>query len=550
MSAAVKDVETEPVRAAGTVGVLTLASRVLGMVESRVLAHYLGLGPAADAFFVAFRLPNLLRRFTAEGVMVAAFLPTIHEVEMREGEEASRTFVGRFMGSLTTLLALVTLVGILGMGVIAGFMVLGRVAPGPPLEKLTAWAQVLVGSRSPTAEWSLTILLGRIMFGYLLLVSVSAALGGVLNLKDRFALPAATPILWNVVVIALGIGLLRLFGWTRPDDAALAFSIAVLAGGLAQVALLWPTYRGLGYGLSLGLHLRDPPVARTLRRMGPGILGAGAYQINVLVSTLLASTLAEGAQTVLFNSTMMAEMVLGLFAVSLATVSLPLMTRQAEAGDLAGLRGSLSLGLRSTLLPVLPAAVGMGLLAYPIIALIFETGRFGPDAVGWTARTLVYQAIGIPFIAAARIMVPACYALKDYRGPVRVAVASLAANLVLSLALMGPLGTGGIALANGLASLVSLVLLGQLLERRLGHLALGEVFRAWGRVALATLPMALVAFLGRRALGLDHFQGALGTGLRLLPLITVCALLYASLLWALGSPEARDLLRRLWHRPE
>jgi putative peptidoglycan lipid II flippase len=383
------------------------------------------------------------------------------------------------------------------------------------------------------------------MFGYLLLVSVSAAIGGVLNLKDQFALPAATPALWNVVVIALGIGFVRALHWSRPEEAALAFSIAVLFGGAAQVALLVPAYRRLGYGLSWGLHFKDLAVRKTLGRMGPGILGAGAYQINVLVSTFLASTLAEGAQTVLFNTTMMAEMVLGLFAVSLATVSLPLMTRQAEAGDLEGLRGSLRLGLRSTMLPALPAAIGMGVLARPIIALIFETGRFGPEAVDWTAETLVFQAVGIPVIAASRILVPACYALKEYRGPVRVAIVSFGVNLVLSIGLMGPLGTRGIALANGLASLVSVVLLVRLLRRHLGPLGGGEVIRSWGRVALASLPMALVAFAGNAFWGLDRFEGVGSEAAKLLPLIALCTASYGLVLWALGSPEVRDLARRI-----
>ena len=544
MSSAVNQT-AEPVRAAGTVGLLTLLSRILGMLESRVLAHYLGVGGAADAFFVAFRLPNLLRRFTAEGVMVAAFLPTIHEVETREGEDAGRAFVSRFVGSLATLLALVVALGIIGMGLIAGFMVLGRVDPGPLGAKLAAWGGILVGTRVAPPEWALTVLLSRIMFGYVLLVSVSAAIGGVLNLRDRFALPAATPIVWNVVVIACGVLLVRGLGLGTSEMAAIAFSVAVVLGGVAQVALVWPAYRALGYGLRLGFHFRDPAVAQTLRRMGPGLLGAGAYQINVLVSTLLASTLADGAQTVLFNATMMGEMVLGLFAVSFATVSLPLMTRQAEASDHDGLRQSLSLGLRSSMAAALPASVGLAILAQPIIALIFETGRFGPEAVSWTARTLVFQAVGIPVIAASRILVPACYALKDYRGPVRVALLSVLANIALSVLLMGPLGTGGIALANGLAALVSALLLGALLTRHLGHLGSRPILGAWTRIALASLPMAGLALFGLSALHLGTFSSVWATASRLLPLISACALLYGVTLFFLGAEEARAVVRRL-----
>jgi putative peptidoglycan lipid II flippase len=540
------EVKETPLRSAGIVGVLTLASRILGMLESRVLAYYLGAGLAADAFFVAFRLPNLLRRFTAEGVMVAAFLPTVHEVESREGEEVSRAFVARFVGSLATLLVLLSFFGVLAMGLIVALMELGKVAPGEAWSaKLAALVRIEGGLAPAPPEWALAAQLGRIMFPYVVLVSVSAALGGVLNLRGRFALPAATPILWNVVVIALGAGLATGLGWVAPERAAVGFAVAVLAGGLAQLLLILPTYRSLGYTIRPGLGLADPAVVRTLRRMGPGVVGAGAYQINVLLSTLLASALPNGAQTVLFNSTMMGELVLGLFAVSLATVSLPLMTRQAEAADHDALRGSLSLALRSTALAALPAAVGLSILAQPIVALIFQTGKFGPREVHWTAETLAFQAVGIPFIAAARVMVPALYALKDYRGPVQVGLVSVAANLVLSLLLMPRLGTGGIALANGLASLLSVGLFAVLLERRLGALPLRQVLASWGHMALAAALMGLVAFVGLGWLELESFHGVLGGSARLFPLIALCVLVYGGVLLASGSPEAGLLMKTL-----
>jgi putative peptidoglycan lipid II flippase len=533
-------------RQAGLVGALTLASRVLGMLESRVLAHYLGAGLAADAFFVAFRLPNLLRRFTAEGVMVAAFLPTLHEVEVVEGERAGRAFVARFVGSLASLLVGVVGLGILGMSLMIGLMELGKVAPGAPVAaKFLELGRVLTGASAAPPEWALTILLGRIMFGYVLLVSLSAALGGVLNLRGRFGLPAATPILWNVVVIALGIGIVKAFAWETPERAAVAFAIAVLAAGAVQLAMLWPSYRSLGHGIALGLHWSDPVVRRTLGRMAPGVLGAGVYQINVLVSTLLASALPNGAQTVLFNATMMGELVLGLFAVSLATVSLPLLTRQAEAKDWDAFQESVSLGLRSTAVLALPASVGMALLATPIVALIFQTGRFGPAEVAWTAKTLMFQASGLLFIAATRVLVPACYAVKDYMGPVHVAIVGVAANLALSVLLMPALGTGGIALANGLASLIGLVLLWLLLERSLGRMPTREVLVAWGRMGIAAGLMGLVAWAGRDALDLAQFRGVTDTALRLLPLIGAAALVYWAALLGVRSPEAHTLLRRL-----
>ena len=193
---------------------------------------------------------------------------------------------------------------------------------------------------------------------------------------------------------------------------------------------------------------------RTLRRMGPGLLGAGIYPINALLSTFLASQLPAGAQTVLFNSGMMGEMVLGVFAMSLATASLPLMSRQADAGRLDEMRTSLGSALRAAALLAIPASVGMAVLATPIVVLIFERGRYGADAATWTAGTVVFQCVGLLFAASQRIGTQALYALKDYRGPVIAAFVALFANIVLSLALLQPLGTRGLALANGLSSLV------------------------------------------------------------------------------------------------
>jgi putative peptidoglycan lipid II flippase len=535
-------------RSAGIVSLMTLFSRILGMLESRVLAHYLGAGLAADAFFVAFRLPNLLRRFTAEGVMVAAFLPTIHEVEAKEGQDIARGFIARFVGSLASLLALVSLLGTLGMGFIIGLMMLGKADAGASLaHKLGTVVRAAIGLQPAPPEWALTTLLGRIMFSYVLLVSVSAALGGVLNLRGRFALPAATPIFWNLVVIVVGVGLTVQLGWQSPERSAIAFAIAVLFGGVVQAAMLWPAYRRLGLGIAPGLHLRDANVRRALSRMVPGLFGAGVYQINVLISTMLASSLPNGSQTVLFNSNMMGELVLGLFAVSLATVSLPLLSRQAEAKDWDGLRASVSLGLRSAGLAAIPASVGMALLSQPIIALLFQTGKFDAADVAWTAHTLSYQATGLLFIAGTRVLVPACYALKDYRTPVKIGVVSLVANVTFSVLLMRLLGTAGISLANGLSSLIGLTLLCVILARR-RVLPTREVLVAWARMALAAVPMGLVAWYGYRRLDLATFHGLMGTGLRLLPLIVACVLVYGAAGLLLGVGEVHDMIRTLRRR--
>ncbi|WP_316414296.1 murein biosynthesis integral membrane protein MurJ [Mesoterricola silvestris] len=531
-------------RSAGVVGALTLLSRITGMLQSRVVAYYLGAGPAADAFLVAFRIPNLLRRFTAEGTMTSAFLPTVGEVEGSRGEEAAKEMVARFLGTLALVLAGLCAVAIPAMGLLAGLQVMGRLAPGAGWGQQAAvlW-EILRGLRPGPEEFLLTTTLARIMFPYLALVSVTAGLSAVLNLKGRFGLPASVSTFWNLVFIGFTLACLSLGprAWRGPEQAALVMAVAVLAGGVVQLFLLWPAFRGLGYGVSWGLHLKDPGVRTALKRMAPGLLGTGIHPINVLISTTLASQLAVGAQAVLFNSNMMGEMVLGVFAASVATVSLPAMSRLVEAGDAPGLKASLASALRGTAVLAIPGAVGMAVLARPIIALIFQTGRYSARDVEWTATTLAFQAVGILFVATGRITAQCLYALKDYRRPAYAALLGMAVNIVLSFVLMRPLGTGGIALANGLASMAGLGFMAGGLRRRMPSLPVREVAGGWLPMALASGLMGLLAWEGGRLLGLGSFHGLLGTSARLFPLIALCALAYFALLLLFRVPEAASV---------
>ena len=538
-------------RSAGIVAFMTLLSRLSGLAQTFFLSHVLGAGAAADAYAVAFRLPNLLRRFTAEGTMTAAFLPTLAEVEAKEGEAAMKDTAAKFLGTLTLLLAILVTLAILLMGIIAGVLVVGRLTPpgsgfGASFEML---GQVLSGRVPPPPELALTIRLGRIMFPYLVLVSLTAGFAGLMNLRHKFGLAASVGIFWNVAFISFGavaLWFFRRMGWASESTAALACALAVLAGGIAQLAILWPAAVKLGFRFRLGFYFSDPGVKRALRRMGPGLLAAGIYPINALISTMLASSLAEGAQIVLYNSGMMGEMVLGLFAMSLATASLPVMAQQAEARDLEGLRGSLSDGLRASALLCIPACIGLAVLAVPVARLLFQTGRYGADAALWTATTMMFQMVGLLFVAASRIGTQALYALKDYRGPVAVAFASLIANIALSIALLKPLGTGGLALANGLSAIFGLGLLTLLLQKRLGHLPVNPVLKGWGQSLLGALLMGALAYFGAKGLSLEGpLLSRKLLALKLLPLIAACGLAYFGLMLAIGNDQAKQLAGKL-----
>lgn len=515
-------------RSAAVVSFMTLLSRLTGLLQTFFLSHVLGAGAAADAYAVAFRLPNLLRRFTAEGTMTAAFLPTLAEAEAAEGEVAVKAVAARFLGTLLVILLAGVALALLFMGPLAGL--------------LTHWR--------PEAQGELTARLGRLMFPYLALVSLTAGFAGLLNLRHRFALAASVSIFWNIAFIGFGWTTLRLLGRSGPvplETVGVVCALAVLAGGVLQLLVLIPAVRQEGFGLSLGLHFRDPWVRKTLRRMGPGLLAAGIYPINALISTMLASQLADGAQMVLLNSGMMGEMVMGLFAMSLATASLPALARQAEARDWPAMNRSLTQSISASALLVLPASVGLAVLARPICALLFRTGAYTAAAADWTAYTLVFQCVGLVFVAAQRLGNQALYALKDYRGPAAIAGGTLFLNVALSLALLKPLGTAGLALANGLASLAGLVGVLLRLQPRLPALDLRPLLKATGRALAAAILMGLLAWGGATYLGLaaPHGFPRAALGLRLLPLVALCALAYGLGAAALGHPEAKELAAKL-----
>jgi putative peptidoglycan lipid II flippase len=507
---------------------MTLLSRLTGLAQTFFLSHVLGAGAAADAYAVAFRLPNLLRRFTAEGTMTAAFLPTLAEAEAAEGEAAMKAVAARFMGTLLTLLLAGVVLMLLFMRPLAGLLTLGR----------------------PAAQAQLTALLGRLMFPYLALVSLTAGFAGVLNLRHRFALAASVSIFWNLAFIGFGwtaLQVVQRHGRAPIDTVAVVCALAVLAGGLVQLLMLVPAARREGFGLAFGWFASDPWVAKALRRMGPGLLAAGIYAINALISTVLASKLEDGAQMVLLNSGMMGEMVLGLFAMSLATAGLPTLSRQAQAEDWAGMNRSFNQAMSACLLMVLPASLGLALLAHPICALLFRTGAYSAAASDWTARTVLFQCMGLSFVATQRLGNQALYAVKDYRGPAALAAATLVLNVGLSLALLRPLGTGGLALANGLASFVGLFGLLLRLRPRMPGLSLEPILVSAAKALLACLFMGLMAWGGARVLGIGapHGFSRFALGLRLLPLVALCAATYAVSVVGLGHPEARGLVAKI-----
>ena len=526
---------------------MTLLSRLTGVVVQRMIGSRLGLNEISDAYQIAYRLPNMLRRFTAEGTMTAAFLPTLVDVETKQGEGQAKVFVSQFLGTLVAILLVICAAGVLLMTPITALLMLGKLAPGAGfIDQLVIMWDMLWGKVYFPDNVALSATLGRIMFPYLLLVSVTAAMAAVLNMRRRFALAASTNMWGNLVFIGASWTAFHFMTQPYGARAAIVFACAMLIHGMVQIAVLAPAFRRMGFHFGWVARFRNPDVRLALKRMLPGIIAGGIHPINVFVSQSLASQLSPGAQTVLANSNLLGELVLGLFAVSMATVSLPAMSRLASEGNLDGVRSSLGEALRGTALFAIPGSVGMALLATPIVALIYHKGAFGAEAVAWTSATLPYQAMGLIFIASARISTQALNAMKDYRGPAIAALIAFTCNVALSLILMKPMGTNGMALANSISAIAGLAFQAVRLKHSLGRLPTRYVANGWLKMGVAASLMGIVAWYGNKLFYIHDpyfFQGSFAIAWRLFPLITICGALYFGLAVIFRIPEAKSIAK-------
>jgi putative peptidoglycan lipid II flippase len=459
------------VRAAFTVGALTLASRLLGFLRDLLIAAVLGAGVAADAFFVAFKLANMLRRLFAEGAFNAGFVPLFARTLEQEGPGPARAFACHaFAVMLAILLAVVALA-----------------------ELCMPWlVRVIATGFAPGSERHLlAVELARVTFPYLMLISLAALVGGVLNSLGRFAAAAFAPILLNLALVAaLGLAVVL------RASAAHALAWGVLVAGLAQLALL------LGVATAIGWPLRPrwpgsvdrPRLARLWRLVLPGAVGAGVYQLNLVIDTWFASHLPTGAVSYLFYADRLVQLPLGLIGAALGTALLPLLARQLRGGRDDAARHNFDRALELALLLSLPSAIGLATLALPIVEVLFERGAFDAAATRATASALAAFAVGLPAYVLIKVLATGFFAREDTRTPVLVAAASLLANVAVILLTVGRLGHVGIALATALASWLNAALLGWLLRRR-GGLVPGERLRRRA-VRLVLLNLALALTLG------------------------------------------------------
>jgi putative peptidoglycan lipid II flippase len=424
-----------------TVSGMTLVSRVLGYVRDTVIAGQFGAGLYADAFFVAFRLPNLLRRLFAEGAFSQAFVPILGEYKNARGEDETRRLVDHVASVLGLAVAAATALGI---------------ALAPVIIYLSA-----PGFAADATKFQITVAMLRVTFPYILFISLVALAAGVLNTWNRFAVPAVTPVLLNLsMIVAALVGA----PWFDPPIMALAWG--VFAGGALQLALQLPFLRRIGMLPRFRPSLSDPGVRRILGLMGPAVFGVSIGQISLLINTIFASFLATGSVSWLYYADRLMEFPAGLLGAALGTILLPSLAKQHANGAADEYSQLLDWGLRLTLLLALPASAALALLAVPLIATLFQHHAFTAEDVWMTRDALVAYSAGLTGLIVVKVLAPGYYARQDIRTPVKIAIATLAVTQILNLAFIVPLQHAGLALAIGVGACFNAVLLLRGLRRR------------------------------------------------------------------------------------
>jgi len=456
-------------RAASKVGGWTMLSRVLGFVRDILLARVLGAGALADAFFVAFKLPNFFRRMFAEGTLTVALVPVLSEA--RETGEAE---AHRYLNALATLLLLVlglfTLLGVLGMP-----WLLWLFAPGFTDEP---------------DRWQQALLLARWMFPYLALISLTALAWGVLNTYRKFSLAAATPALLNIAIILAALLLAPVM-----DNPGLALAFGVLLGGVLQLAVQFPALRRIGWLPRISFDFRQARIRETLSLFGPALIAIAAVQLNILIGTILATLLDTGAVSYLYYADRIVQLPLALFGIAMSTALLPTLSGHLAKGDTTQAGSDLKAGLAWLTWLTLPAVAGALLLAEPIIVTLFEQGAFThADSIA-TASTLQAYAIGLIAFCWVKLLATACYAGKDAKAPMRYAALSVAINIILAIILMQFWAYVGLALATSLAAFVNVALLYMRLQKAYGTLIDGHNAKRIGAAILASLIMLAALYL-------------------------------------------------------
>ncbi len=480
-----------------------MGSRVLGLVREQVFSSFFGAGFANEAFQIAFRIPNLMRDLFAEGALSAAFVSTFSQKLTRQGEREAWRLANLVSNGLIVVLLVIVVAGIIFSPQIAGILI--RPSEG---QTDAAKAQLM---------FDLAVRMTRILFPFILMVSLAAVAMGVLNTKGRFGVPASASTMFNVGSIAGGL----LFAYLlapeyitntatalihrqrpAPDDqgaaaAIIGMAIGTLIGGMMQWLIQVPSLRAVGYRWQPALSFRDEGVRQVMRMMAPAIIGSAALQVNVVVNTMFATSVGEGAVVWLGNAFRLIYLPIGIFGVAISTATLPVTSRAAALDNLDEFRRTLASSLRLTVLLTVPSAVGLIILRRPIIALIYQYGRFTDFDTEQTAIALAYNAIGLTAYSAVRLLAPSFYALRETRIPMMASLFSIVTNYAVATLTVDywKIGHRGLALSISVVAIINFALLFFFLRRKIGGIEGRSLISTFAKVTLASAGMGAICWL-------------------------------------------------------
>jgi len=521
-------------RATGVVGIAVMCSRVLGLIREMLFAGLFGAGRNLDAFLMAFRVPNILRDLFAEGALSTAFITTFSRRIATEGDASAWRLANKVATLTAIFMSAVTLLGVAFARQIVGLM--------------TWW------SWSPE-KTGLTVLLTQIMWPFILLVSLAALVMGMLNAKHVFGVPAMASSYFNLGSIIGGIA----FGWWLDPHfgprSLIGLAIGTLIGGIWQLTAQFPSLRRVGYRYHPDFHWRDQGVRTVLALMGPAVVAASAVQVNVLVNSGFAARLGDGPVSWLNIAFRLMQLPLGIFGVAVGTVTLPLVSRTAAIGNIAAFRSALAHAIRLIMLLTVPAAIGLIVLARPIISVIYEHGRFSAEATRQTASALQFYAIGLVAYSAVKVLAPAFYALDKRYLPMMVSILSIVINVALNWFFMFRMALGhrGLALSTSLVAITNFLLLYIMMRRQAGRLETSQLFKTLGKVLVAGAVLAGICWLSLQFFfvptPMPLWKKIVDLGIT----IALGVVTFFGTAFILRVNEIRDVVelvrRRLWPRP-
>lgn len=456
-------------KAAGVVGMATMLSRIFGFIRDMVVAAFFGAGVATDAFFVAFRIPNLLRRLLGEGSLTVAFVPVFTEYLTNKSKEEAIVLANVVFTILSIILVIVSLAGVL-------------------LSPLIVWIMA-PGFANLPYQFELAIFLNRIMFPYIFFISLVALCMGILNSLRHFAAPALSPVILNICMIIATLSLYRCFA-----EPIVALAIGVMAGGVLQLAMQWPFLIKMGVRLKPNFNFRHPGLRQMGRLLVPTLIGSAVYQLNIFFGTILASLLPKGSVSYLYYADRVVELPLGVFAIAVGTATLPSLSELVSKGSFDELRKTLSFSLRLILFITIPATVALIMLRVPILSVLFQRGAFTASSAMLTAQALFYYALGLWAFSVIRVIDAAFFALQDRKSPLKAAFIALFVNIAMSVILMFPLKHGGLALATSLASAVNVFMLSVILWNKIGPFLDHEFYQSLNKVLISSAVMAAAIY--------------------------------------------------------